>query len=276
MRLTTIGLPTGGTAAARIDGTTWTRLPFDTLDDLLRSPDARAAARGRGTQLVAGVATLLPPVVAPSKVLCVGHNYRAHILEMGHEIPTSPTLFAKHADTLLAPGARLRLPAGVSDRVDWEGELAVIIGAELYRASPVEAEAAVAGYTVANDISLRDWQRRGSQWLPGKMFDATTPLGPVMVTADEFQPVAGVRLRTWVNGELVQDGDLGDLVFSVPELLADISTFTRLRPGDVVLTGTPSGVGDARSPKRYLLDGDTVEVEIDRLGRISTTYEITD
>jgi acylpyruvate hydrolase len=276
MRLTTIGLPTGGTSAARLDGSTWTRLPFDSLDALLRSPDPTGAARGRGTQLVPGVATPLSPVIRPSKVLCVGHNYRAHILEMGHEIPTSPTLFAKHADTLLAPGAPLRLPSGVSDRVDWEGELAVIVGGHLHRATADEAEAAIAGYTVANDISLRDWQRRGSQWLPGKMFDSTTPLGPVMVTPDEFRPSDGVGLRTWVDGELVQHGDLGDLVFPVPVLLADISQITRLGPGDVVLTGTPSGVGDAREPRRYLAHGETVEVEIDGIGRISTTYEITD
>src|SRR5690606_23047056 len=141
---------------------------------------------------------------------------------------------------------------------------------------PEQAEAAVAGYAVANDISLRDCQRRSSQWHSGTMFDATTPVGPAMVTPDEFRPEPGTRPRPWVDGELMQDGAVGDLVFPVPVLLSYISQFTRLRPGDLVLTGTPGGVGEAREPSRFLRSGETVEVEIEGLGRIATRLEFAD
>ncbi|MEU6185882.1 fumarylacetoacetate hydrolase family protein [Nocardia sp. NPDC047038] len=208
-----------------------------------------------------------PLVRTAAKVICCGHNYRAHISEMGHPEPRHPTLFAKFTDTLTAWDADivLREPAAVW-QLDWEAELAVVVGSHLRRAEPRSARAAIAGYAVANDFSVRSRQRRTSQWLQGKAFEATTPLGPDLVTADEIDPADGLRISCRVNGVEVQDGCTGDLVFSPAELLSYISDFTPLRPGDVVLTGTPGGVGAARIPARYLEVGDVVETEIEGIG----------
>jgi 2-keto-4-pentenoate hydratase/2-oxohepta-3-ene-1,7-dioic acid hydratase in catechol pathway len=159
-----------------------------------------------------------------------------------------------------------------SGRVDWEAELAVVVGSELYQADVDQARAAIAGYTVANDVSMRDWQSRTLQWFQGKAWDATTPVGPVMVTPDE----AGdeFQVRGYVNGELVQDGNTRTLVFGPAQLLSYISQFTVLRPGDLVLTGTPGGVGMGMNPPRFLQDGDTLVTEIDGIGRLENTFRI--
>ncbi len=208
----------------------------------------------------------------PRKVICCGLNYSDHILEMGRELPQYPTLFAKFADTLTDPDADI--VSEHSENVDWEAELAVVVGSTLKNATEEEAAAAIAGYTVANDISMRDWQRRTLQWFQGKAFDGTTPLGPVMVTPDEIDPEAGVEVICTLNGEEVQRGNTKTLVFSSAKLLSYISTFTVLRPGDVVLTGTPGGVGMGMVPPRFLKDGDELHTEIPGIGTLSNTFRV--
>lgn len=210
-------------------------------------------------------AKLAPLLPKAGKVLCCGLNYADHIQEMGRGLPEHPTLFAKFADTLA--GATDIITVRGSERIDWEAELAVVVGAQLSHASVTEASAGIAGYTVANDVSMRDWQNRTLQWLQGKAFDATTPVGPVMTTADEFDD-EGFEVRGYVNGELVQQGHTSTLVFGPARLLAYISQFTTLRPGDLVLTGTPGGVGMGMSPPRFLTDGDILATEIAGIGRL--------
>jgi len=213
------------------------------------------------------------PLARPGKVVCCGLNYGDHIDEAGRERPTHPTLFAKHADTLLPDGADIVLPTGLE--VDYEAELAGVVGAEIRGATREEARAAIGGYTVANDISVRDWQRRTLQWFQGKAWDATTPIGPVVVAADAIDPVAGVEVLCRVNGVERQRGNTRTLVFDCADLLAYISTFTVLRPGDLVLTGTPGGVGMAMDPPAFLADGDVVETEVEGIGVLTNTVRST-
>lgn len=285
MRLATIitasGDATGGATATRAavqSGDSFVLLAARDLSELLENPDWRgqAAAAADGVDAeripVAGArfAAVLP---RPAKVICCGLNYADHIQEMGRELPAYPTLFAKYADTLIGDGEVIDA-GGQGAALDWEAELAVVVGAPLRNATAAEAEAAIAGYTVANDISLRDWQNRTLQWFQGKAFDRTTPLGPVLVTPDECDPVAGVRVRCLVNGEEVQNGNTKTLVFTAAALLAYISTFTRLRPGDVVLTGTPGGVGMGATPPRFLRDGDVVTTEVEGIGVLTNTVRL--
>jgi acylpyruvate hydrolase len=209
----------------------------------------------------------------PAKVVCCGLNYGDHIAETGRERPQYPTLFAKYADTLTGPYDDITLPAGT--QVDWEAELAVVVGAPLRYAGTDEARAAIAGYTVANDIAVRDWQQRTLQWFQGKAWDRTTPLGPVVVTPDELDPEAGVDVICRINGVERQRGNTRTLVFGCAELLSYVSTFTQLRPGDVVLTGTPGGVGLGMRPPLLLADGDVVETEIPDIGVLTNTIRFT-
>ncbi|MEU1426682.1 fumarylacetoacetate hydrolase family protein [Nocardia sp. NPDC005746] len=265
MRLRTVLSDDGGSRAdIRLDGQ-WYATSAADVGALLREPvppsrlplSTRPAAPGRAA----------PVVLAPSKIVCCGHNYRAHIAELGHREPEFPTLFAKFADTLTAWDADIAVPGTAEEMlVDWEAELAIVVGATLRHADPETALAAVAGYTVANDFSVRSWQRRTPQWLQGKAFDATTPLGPELVTPDEADPRDGLRITCRVNGVEEQTGRTDDLVFDPATLLSYISAFTVLRPGDVVLTGTPGGVGIAADPPRYLRPGDVVETEIEGIG----------
>ncbi len=206
-------------------------------------------------------ATLVP---RPDKVLCVGLNYRNHILEMGRELPDHPTLFAKYRATLIGANDEIVLPA-VSDQVDWEAELAVIIGAPA-RNVPVErAGAYIAGYSVANDVSVRDYQYRTLQWLQGKMFEATTPVGPHLVTVDEVGGPSH-EIACEVDGEVMQKADVADLVFGPEALVSYISLIITLEPGDIISTGTPGGVGAARTPPRFLADGEHVVTRITDIG----------
>ncbi|MEJ8279932.1 fumarylacetoacetate hydrolase family protein [Pseudonocardia spirodelae] len=273
MRLAT--LRTGGTTVAAVAaGGSWAPLPHRDVGALLRDADGLATARASaGPGPLPAGADLAPVVPHPAKVVCCGHNYAGHIREMGRELPAHPTLFTKFADTLTGPADTVTVP-GLAADLDWEAELAVVVGAPLHRATRDGAAAAIAGYTAANDLSVRSWQRHTGQWLPGKAFDATTPLGPVLVTPDELDPAAGLALTCRVNGERVQSGDTADLVFDAPALLAYISAFTRLSPGDVVLTGTPAGVGAATSPPRFLADGDVVEVSLQGVGVLTTPIRI--
>ena len=275
MKLATIRHAGRTTAALEVAGG-YLPLPARDVGELVGRTDWQALVRetlnGHSAPDVIAreEATILNPVPNPRKVICCGLNYSDHILEMGRELPQYPTLFAKFADTLTDPDAEI--VGGHSENVDWEAELAVIVGSTLRNATEEEAAAAIAGYTVANDISMRDWQRRTLQWFQGKAFDGTTPLGPVMVTPDEIDPEAGVEVICTLNGEEVQRGNTKTLVFSSAKLLSYISTFTVLRPGDVVLTGTPGGVGMGMVPPRFLKDGDELHTEIPGIGTLSNKF----
>ncbi|MGH3653068.1 fumarylacetoacetate hydrolase family protein [Glutamicibacter sp.] len=253
-------------------------LPAGDLNEFLKHRDWKAIASkvlesGALSDLIpSDQARLLNPLPAPAKVICCGLNYSDHILEMGRELPDYPTLFAKYADTLADPDAEIS--SASSANVDWEAELAVVLGSDACSASLEEAQAAIAGYTVANDVSMRDWQRRTLQWFQGKAFDGTTPLGPVLATADEIDPVAGAEVICRINGEEVQRGNTSTLVFSAARLVSYISEFTTLRAGDIVLTGTPGGVGMGMVPPRFLADGDRLETEIPGIGILSNRFRL--
>ncbi len=271
MKLATVRLG-GRTTAALVVAGGYQPLPARNLSELLAQPGWKSiiheAATGHcgPTVVPASEVEVLNPMPTPGKVICCGLNYTEHILEMGRDLPDYPTLFAKFADTLTDPEAPIVADESLS--IDWEAELAVVVGSRLKDANEDEAAAAIAGYTVANDISMRDWQRRTLQWFQGKAFDATTPLGPVLVTTDEIDPEKGLEVLCSVNGEVLQRGNTSTLVFSAAKLLAYISTFTVLRPGDVVLTGTPGGVGMGMVPPRFLKDGDELVTEIPEIGTL--------
>ena len=219
------------------------------------------------------VGRLLAPVV-PVDLLCIGLNYRDHAAETGAAVPANPMLFLKASNTLNDPGGDIPLPR-LSDRVDYEAELAVVIGR---RAKDVPLAAAmdyVFGYTIGNDVSARDWQKDkdlgGGQFARGKSFDGFCPLGPAIVTPDEVGDVQRLSIRTTVNGVVLQDGTTADMIYPVARLIESLSSTMTLRPGQVILTGTPAGVADGRRPPPYLRDGDRVVVEIDRLGRLANT-----
>jgi acylpyruvate hydrolase len=255
-----------GTTAARLDGDTLLPLAADDVGGLLAQGNLAAATERPGASPVpASEASFAPVITRPSKVLCVGLNYRAHILETGRELPEYPTLFAKFADTLLGAHDDLALPA-VSDRVDWEAELGVVIGRPIHRASRDEAAAAIAGYTVTNDVSMRDWQRRTLQWLQGKAFERSTPAGPYLVTGDEVGDAADLEIRCEVDGVVMQQSRTSDLLFGPADIAAYASQIITLQPGDLLLTGTPGGVGDARTPPVYLQPGQTLRSVVQGVG----------
>lgn len=272
MRFSTVRTA-NGLRAARVDGAgddaPLTLLPFPDVRALLEVEDWRRAGAADGEPGgTLGAATLAPVVPAPSKILCLGLNYRSHIEELGRELPSYPTLFGKDAQTLLGSRDDLFLPEA-SDQPDWEAELAVVVGARIRHADVEMARASIAGYTMLNDVSMRDWQWRTTQWLQGKMFQASTPLGPVLVTPDELAHVDGrvdVRVTCLVDGDLKQDARTSDLLFPPAEVLSYISTFTTLNPGDIVSTGTPGGIGSASTPPVFLQDGQTVVVRGDGIG----------
>lgn len=271
MRLATIRLTSNPeTRHVVVDsGFGWALLPesITSVSDLLGTPSWPKLVAEPGTAVNEDeIASYENPLPDPTKVICCGLNYRLHILEMGRELPEFPTLFAKYADTLIGPTENIRTPS--HGKLDWEAELAVVVGVELYRASRDEAAQGIAGYTVSNDISMRDWQRRTLQWFQGKAHDSTTPVGPVVVTADSLDPTQGLRVTCAVNGEMVQDSSSDQLVFDCAALLAYISEFTRLRPGDLILTGTPGGVGMGMEPPRYLADGDIVTTFVEGIGTL--------
>ena len=265
MRLATIRT-SDGTTAARLDGDVLVPLAADDVGALLASgADPVAGIRAGAAPVPAGEASFAPLIPQPAKVLCVGLNYRPHILETGRDLPEYPTLFAKFAQTLLGARDDLILPA-VSDRVNWEVELGVVIGSPIYRASADEAAAAIAGYTVTNDVSMRDWQNRTLQWLQGKMFERSTPVGPYLVTGDEVGDAADLEVRCEVDGAVMQQSRTSDLLFGPAEIAAYASQAITLLPGDLLLTGTPGGVGNARKPPVYLQPGQTLRTVIEGLG----------
>jgi acylpyruvate hydrolase len=215
--------------------------------------------------------TFRPVIPRPGKIICVGLNYRAHIEETRREESEYPVLFTKFATSLTGPFAAVHCPPE-SSAIDYEGELAVIIGARVRRVPRDRAMDAVAGYAVANDVTMRDYQYRTHQWLQGKAWDECTPLGPMLVTSRDVPVPERLELRTHLNGQEVQRSSTELLIFDVATLVTVISEFATLEPGDVILTGTPGGVGFRREPQLLLGDGDVVSVEIDGVGRIENRF----
>jgi acylpyruvate hydrolase len=263
MRLATIRTQYG-TTAARLDGDVLVPLEAADVGELLAA-GGEGQRRERAAPVPVAEADFAPVVPRPDKIICVGLNYRAHVLETGREPPQHPTLFAKFADTLIGARDELVLPS-VSEKVDWEVELGVIIGRPIRRATPAEAAAAIAGYTVVNDVSMRDWQSRTLQWLQGKAFERTTPAGPYLVTPDEVGHAADLEVRCEVDGAVVQQSRTSDLVFGPADLAAYTSQVITLKPGDLIATGTPGGVGNARKPPVYLQPGNVLRTWIEGLG----------
>jgi len=229
-----------------------------------------AAARAPSTSArrvpLAGI-QLMAPVPRPPKVLAIAMNYASHIAELGRTAPEYPSYFAKMPTCIVGPSDDVVVPA-VSEQVDYEGELAIVVG-QRSRHVPVEhARSVVAGFCVLNDVSVRDWQWRTSQFTLGKSFDTHGPLGPALVTTDEISDPQDLRLRTWVNGEIRQDSTTADMIFSCWEQVSHLSTVCTLEPGDVIATGTPAGVGAGSDPPRWLVAGDHVRVEIEGIGAI--------
>lgn len=206
-------------------------------------------------------------IQSPEKVFCIGLNYRNHILETGQELPAYPTVFTKFARSLTGPTDPIQVPAE-DHRLDWEGELAIVIGTAGRRIAEEDAADHIAGYAVSNDVSMRGWQGRTTEWMQGKAWEASTPVGPFLVSADAFP--AGARIRTSVNGEVVQEDSTADLVFGPAALVAYLSTMVTLAPGDLILTGTPAGVALGRRNEAgrhpWLTAGDVLETAIEGLG----------
>lgn len=224
----------------------------------------------RLTGQIVPVDRLLAPLV-PVDILCIGLNYREHARESSSTVPENPMLFIKAGNSLNHPGEPILIPRR-SHEIDYEGELAVVIGSVAKDISRDQAMEHVLGYTIANDVTARDWQREkslgGGQFARGKSFDGFCPLGPMLVTRDEIPNPNALRLRTTVNGQTMQDETTGDMIFDVPALIESLSSTMTLRPGTVILTGTPSGVGFARKPPVWLKDGDVVAIEIEKIGRL--------
>jgi 2-keto-4-pentenoate hydratase/2-oxohepta-3-ene-1,7-dioic acid hydratase in catechol pathway len=279
MRLLTYHSPSGPRVAALRDGACVDlnradpHIPHCVKALLAQGPEglARAArALPQGDAIPAEALQLLPPVPSPEKIICVGLNYADHARESGSQPPAEPVLFNKFPTAAAAHGQPIVLPR-LSREVDYEAELVVVIGAGGRRIPAARARQHVAAYCCGNDVSARDWQLRkpGGQWLLGKSFDTFAPFGPVLVTADEIAEPGNLRIQLRLNGQVMQDSSTAQLIFSIEELVCYVSGVCTLSPGDLIFTGTPSGVGFAREPPVFLQPGDTVEVEIERIGVLS-------
>lgn len=228
-----------------------------------------AAERRTADAFPASEANLRAVVPNPAKVICVGLNYKAHIEETGRSDSEYPVLFPKFASSLTGANAAIDISGG-SAGVDYEGELTLVIGKPGRRISAADAAEHILGYTVGNDVTMRDYQYKTHQWMQGKAWDGCTPVGPYLVTPDEVD-ITAQRISTTLNGEKVQDSTIDLLIFPIPRLIATISEFTALRTGDLILTGTPSGVGHRRTPPLYLKSGDVVSVEVTGVGTLRNT-----
>jgi 2-keto-4-pentenoate hydratase/2-oxohepta-3-ene-1,7-dioic acid hydratase in catechol pathway len=235
------------------------------LDDL-----AGTLADGQGTDPFDGPWRLGPPIPDPDKIICIGLNYRAHAEEFDLDIPEAPTVFAKFRNALVGTGETVTLPAA-SAKVDFEAEVAFVIGSRASEVAVGDALDHVAGYTLLNDLSARDLQFLTPQWMPGKVFDGAAPCGPWLVTPDEAGADDAIDVSLTLNGEEMQSSSTADLIFSVPELVSRLSHWMTLEPGDIVSTGTPSGVGSGRKPRVWLGDGDRLVVSSSRIGALETT-----
>ena len=263
MRLATIRTGSTTTAARIIDGDRAVRLGAEDVGQLLRDGNV-----DEGGEFTYAPEDLAPVIPRPGKIICVGLNYAKHIAEMGHEQPDVPTLFIKYPEALIGAYDDAEVPSFNADTLDFEGELAVIIGTRARHAT--DGAAHIAGYSVINDYTQRHYQKRTQQWHQGKSLEKTAGFGPWLDT--EWQP--GPAITTTLNGEVMQHAPTDDLVFTPAKLVEFISHLYPLEPGDVIATGTPAGVGHARNPKRYLNNGDTVRVEIEGLGAIENTTRV--
>lgn len=242
----------------------------DLLDDWGHWKDEleqRVARSSDDDWLPASSHELLAALPNPRTFVCVGLNYHDHAEETGAELPAAPIIFAKHPASIVGPDAAIELPPE-SDEVDYEVELGIVIGKRVHRATREDALEAVAGYTIVNDVSARDWQRRTSQWMTSKSFPGFGPVGPAIVTADEFDLDAGRRVHLRLNGRTMQDSTTDQLIFSVVDLIVHLSSVWPLEPGDLIATGTPGGVGFTRQPPVFLAPGDVVEAEIEGIGTL--------
>ncbi|MFF4692352.1 fumarylacetoacetate hydrolase family protein [Streptomyces sp. NPDC001307] len=258
----------------------WGRLDAETVYDATPTAPSLAAAIAAGAlqsledytdrPVPLGGVRLAPVIPDPGKIICIGVNYRSHRDEIGKAAPQAPVVFARYADSQIGHGEDALKPAN-SAQFDYEGEVALVISKPAHQVSKAEAYDHVAGYAVYNDFSVRDWQRAASQWLPGKTWPGTGGFGPCLVTADEVGDVTELELTTRVNGEVRQHGKLADLINDIPSIIEYVTAFTPLSPGDVIVTGTPGGVGLFMEPPGFIVDGDVVEVEVSKLGTLRNT-----
>jgi len=265
----------GRTAAVRVDDDGAVEVGAPDVGALLRDGDwrARAEAAAGASRPLDGL-DYAPLIPSPDKIICVGLNYKGHIAETGATTPAFPILFAKYRASLVGANDDVHLPApSESVACDYEAELAVIIGTAVRRVAVDDALGAVAGYAVCNDLSIRDYQNRTTQFLQGKTWEQSTPLGPWLVTSDE-SPGPDRRIECEVDGEVLQSSTTSDLLFGVAELVSYISTIITLEPGDVIATGTPAGVGAARTPPRWLRDGEVLVTRIEGLGECRNTCRV--
>ncbi len=273
----------GASVAAIIDEAAGRAFPLET--DMLSLVRAGTLPSASGEGIALSSVEILAPIPRPARnIFCVGKNYHAHAHEFtksgfdssakdaSEAIPAAPIVFSKLPECVIANGAPMLYPAGVSDKVDYEAELAVVIGKGGRGISKADAYDHVWGYMIVNDMTARDLQAHHKQWLIGKSLDTFCPMGPWLVTADAVDP-ENLNVRCWVNDELRQDANTADLIFDIPTLIAALSAGITLQPGDVIATGTPAGVGIGFDPPRYLNPGDRVTIEIDGLGRLSNVLQ---
>src|SRR5215208_6912254 len=275
MRLVTYRADGEGRAGVRVDAGTLDaaellglgRISVKELIANTLLDDLRTSLEAAGDPIAA--AELLPPLPDPDKIVCMGLNYRSHAAEAGIDPPEQPTFFAKFRNALAPPGAAVALPAA-SEKVDYEAEVAFVVGRRCKEVDEERALDAIAGYMLLNDLSARDLQFATPQWMPGKVFDSSAPCGPAIVTPDEAGASDSSSFTLDLNGERMQDASTSDLIFSIPELIARLSRWMTLEPGDIVSTGTPSGVGSVRDPRVWLKSGDEIVISSPTLGELRT------
>jgi acylpyruvate hydrolase len=255
-----------GTRAGRLDGADVIELPYEDVGAILAAGDGERAREITGRRRTAAGLDLAPPIVNPGKIICVGLNYLAHIREAGHTPPAHPQLFNKFRRTMIGPRDPIVLPR-VSEQVDWEVELAVVIGKSVRHVSGPAAADAIFGWTIMNDTSVRDWQFHSVQPMAGKAWERSSPIGPVVASKDELD-ASDLRVWTEVDGKIMQDSRTSDLLFKPADIVAYISEFITLDPGDIIATGTPSGVGFARQPQVWLREGQTVTCGVEGIGEL--------
>lgn len=259
-----------------MDGSTWYTVPATGESSWARSvkaiiekscsvPVDQLPLESEPVDLTAAV--FAPPITGVEKLICIGKNYADHAAEMGGSAPTIPVVFSKFASCLIGDGADIVLPS-ISKQVDYEAELVVVIGKEGRNIQRSDALGHVFGYSIGNDVSARDWQkgRPGGQWLVGKSFDSFAPLGPAIVTADEIEDPQSLNISLKLNDQQMQNSNTAKMIFPIDELIAHVSQFFTLKPGDLIFTGTPSGVGAGRDPQVFLKNGDKISIEIEKLG----------
>lgn len=281
MHIARLVTSSGETVLARIEGRTAIPVAVqdpgprgDVLLDLLATGVDIASLSPCGAPFDLADARWCAPLSRPGKLVAVGLNYADHARESNLEVPERPMIFAKFSSSIIAHGDEIRYPAGSSNEVDYESELAVVIGTHTHNIAEADALKAVFGYTVCNDVSARDAQFSDGQFTRAKSFDTFTPLGPVLVTADEIPNPQVLPIKARVNGKTVQDSNTSEMIFSVAHVISYLSRFMSFEPGDVISTGTPAGVGMARKPPLYLLDGDVVEVEVTGVGTLTNHVRV--